>query len=37
MNAFKTTFLMALLTVLLVMAGSALGGAKRHGMAFMLA
>ncbi len=34
MNAVKTTFLMALLTVLLVMAGGAIGG--RSGMAFAL-
>ncbi len=34
MNTLKTTFLMALLTVLLVMAGGAIGG--RHGMAFAL-
>ncbi|HEY6873013.1 MAG TPA: zinc metalloprotease HtpX [Geobacteraceae bacterium] len=34
MNALRTTFLMALLTVLLVMAGGAIGG--RHGMTFAL-
>ena len=34
MNTLKTTFLMALLTVLLVMAGGAIGG--RSGMAFAL-
>jgi heat shock protein HtpX len=34
MNTVKTTFLMALLTVLLVMAGGAIGG--RSGMAFAL-
>jgi len=34
MNALRTTFLMALMTVLLVMAGGAIGG--RHGMAFAL-
>jgi heat shock protein HtpX len=34
MNALRTTFLMALLTVLLVMAGGAIGG--RSGMAFAL-
>ena len=34
MNALRTTFLMAMLTVLLVMAGGAIGG--RHGMAFAL-
>lgn len=34
MNALRTTFLMALLTVLLVMAGGAIGG--RHGMTIAL-
>src|SRR5512136_570018 len=34
MNALRTTFLMALLTVLLVTAGGAIGG--RHGMTFAL-
>jgi len=34
MNALRTTFLMALLTVLLVMAGGAIGG--RHGMTLAL-
>lgn len=34
MNALRTTFLMALMTVLLVLAGGAIGG--RHGMAFAL-
>jgi heat shock protein HtpX len=34
MNTLRTTFLMAMLTVLLVMAGGAIGG--RHGMAFAL-
>ncbi|HEX9023566.1 MAG TPA: zinc metalloprotease HtpX [Geobacteraceae bacterium] len=34
MNTLRTTFLMALLTVLLVMAGGAIGG--RHGMTFAL-
>jgi len=34
MNALKTTFLMAILTVILVMAGGAIGG--RNGMAFAL-
>lgn len=34
MNTLRTTFLMALMTVLLVLAGGAIGG--RHGMAFAL-
>ncbi|RII28930.1 MAG: protease HtpX [Geobacter sp.] len=34
MNTLKTTFLMALLTMLLVLAGGAIGG--RHGMTFAL-